>query len=99
MLDLEKALLALTIVGLVLGAWGIVWVRTSRASGRVSWGRRLFVGTLVVLGAASGVAAFHQADGLIPLGLSSGFLVVGMLWEAPAVIPRELDASAQPENT
>jgi len=29
------------------------------------------------------VAALHRADGLIPLGLSSGFLLVGMLWELP----------------
>ena len=29
------------------------------------------------------LAAMHRAEGVIPLGLSSGFLVIGMLWETP----------------
>jgi hypothetical protein len=28
-------------------------------------------------------AAFYQADGIIPLGLLAGLLVVAMLWETP----------------
>jgi hypothetical protein len=83
MFDLETALLAFTGLGLVLGTWGILWTRMSRARKRVSWGQAVFVATLIGLGASGAVAAFHLADGLAPLGLLAGFLVIGMLWEVP----------------
>ena len=83
MANLEIGLLMLTIVGLLLGCCAISWARTSRKQARIFLGRCLFVGTLIFLGASGSVAALHRADGLIPLGLSSGFLLVGMLWELP----------------
>jgi hypothetical protein len=81
--DLEVCLLAFTAVGLALGSWGIWWARVSRVRKRASFGRGLFTGTLVFLGGSSLLAAFHEADGLAPLGLSAGLLVTGMLWEVP----------------
>jgi hypothetical protein len=81
--DLEQWLVALTVLGLVLGGWGIWWARAGKARGRTSLGRGLFVGTLMILGGAGLVAAFHRADGVIGLGLSAGLLVSAMVWEAP----------------
>ena len=83
MLDLETCLLTFAVLGLVVGAWGVVWARTSRRRGLISCGRGLFIGTILFLGAASLLAAFHRADGILPLGLSAGALVVAMLWEIP----------------
>ena len=80
---LEFALFGLMALGLVLGSWGIAWARMSRLQKRISWGQTLFVGTLVGLGATGLVAAFHRADGLAPLGLLSGFLLIAMVWEMP----------------
>ena len=81
--DLEVVLLMVTCVGLLMGAWGILWTRASCTKDRILVGRWLFVGTLFVLGGSSLVAAFNQADGLAPLGLSAGLLVSLMLVEAP----------------
>lgn len=80
MRELELWLTMAALIGFALGGWGILWARIGQASGRTSWGRALSVGALVFLGAGSVVAAFHRADGLVPLGLSAGFLVVGLLW-------------------
>jgi hypothetical protein len=80
---LEDCFCILALFGLVLGTWGIIWARTSQTRGLISWGKGLFVGTLLFQGAASLLAAFHRADGLVPLGLSAGALVVMMLWESP----------------
>jgi hypothetical protein len=90
--ELEPALVVLTFAGWLLGSWGILWARTSRVQGRASWGRTLFLGALVCLGASSLVAAVHRADGLAPLGLSAGLLVVGMLWESPRRVGRETES-------
>jgi hypothetical protein len=85
---LEVWLLALTLIGLVAGIFAIIWARTTRAGTRVSWGRRLFICTLLFLGGACLVAAFHRADGLVHLGLSAGSLVICMLWDpAPPGLP------------
>jgi hypothetical protein len=81
--ELELWLLALALVGLVLGAWGILWARFSRTSGRSLCGRGMFIVAIVFLAVTSSVAAFHRAEGLVPLGLTAGFLVIGMLWEVP----------------
>ena len=89
LVDLETCFLALAVLGLVLGTWGIVWARTSRTRGLISCGRGLFIGAILFLGAASLLAAFHRADGLLPLGLSAGALVVAMLWEIPSPAWRE----------
>jgi len=81
--ELESCLLALAFIGLALGTWGILWARFSRASIRSLWGRSMFVAAIVFLAVSSSVAAFHRAEGLVPLGLTAGFLVIGMLWEMP----------------
>lgn len=79
----ETYLLWLTASGLVLGIWGIAWARSSGVAWRATSGRWLFVLALLLLGSASLVAASHRSDGLVPLGLTCTFLVVGMLWETP----------------
>jgi hypothetical protein len=81
--SLERAFLALTLVGLVFGCWGIAWARTSRRRGKVLFGRLLFLAAILVLGGSAGAAALHRAEGLVPLGLVSGFLIMVMLWEVP----------------
>jgi hypothetical protein len=83
MSDFEFGLLALAILGLILGSWGIFWARVCRRRGLVVAGRSLFLVTLLFMGAGCLVAAFHRAHGLVPLGLSAGLLVVLMLWEVP----------------
>ena len=88
----ETWLLALTVLGLVLGGWGVVWARTGCSRGGIYMGRGLFVATLLFLGASSLLAAWHRADGLAPLGLSAGFLVIFMLWEAPSAAGRDSQA-------
>jgi len=82
--ELELLLVGLALAGLLLGSWGILWARFSHASNRTSWGRSMFVVSIVFLAVSSSVAAFHRAEGLVPLGLTAGFLVIGMLWEVPA---------------
>jgi len=79
--QLDLVLRLLTLAGGSLGGWAIVWARTSRHPGRAAWGRLLFVCTLLGLGVAGLVAAGFLADGLAPLGLCAGLLVVGMLWD------------------
>ena len=93
---LTLALLALTAAGVVLGTWGICWARGSRHPERAAQGRRLFVLALLFLGVCGLVAAGSRADALVPLGLSAGLLVVGMVWE-PAP-DRALSESGPPEG-
>jgi hypothetical protein len=80
----EMWLLALMVIGLVVGGCGIVWTRVAGSPSGIYMGRGLFIGTLLFLGASTWLAARHRADGLAPLGLSAGFLVIFMLWEAPS---------------
>jgi hypothetical protein len=87
--ELEIWLMALALVGLALGTWGIVWARFSQISSRSLCGRGMFVVAIVSLAVTSSVAAFHRAEGLVPLGLTAGLLVVGMLWEVPPQAERE----------
>ena len=91
MSSFETWLFALTIIGLLLGACGIVWAKTGGSRGGIYLGRGLFIATLLFLGGSSLLAAWHRADGLPPLGLSAGFLVIFMLWEAPSGGRREPD--------
>ena len=58
-------------------------VRVKPTALRARLGQRLFVVTLLSLGAVALFAAFARADGLAPLGLISGLLTVGMVWESP----------------
>jgi hypothetical protein len=81
---LEIWLCALLVVCVVAGGWAILMTRANRGEYGMAWGRGLFVGTLFVLGGCTMVAAFHRAESLVPLGLVTGVLVVGMLWESPA---------------
>ncbi len=80
----ELLVLIATFVGLLLGSFCIYWARVRPCPRRERWGCRLFIATLLGLGAVALFAAFMHADGLAPLGLLSGLLTVGMLWESPA---------------
>src|ERR1700751_3082398 len=79
----EVSLFLLTILAVFIGSWAIFWARSVVDATRRFWGRWFFVATLCVLGAGGLMAAWHKADGLVPLGLAAGFLVIGMLWESP----------------
>ena len=79
----ELAVLCATLAGLLVGICSIYWVRVRPCPRRACWGRRLFVVTLLSLGGMAFFAAVMHADGLAPLGLLSGLLIVGMLWEGP----------------
>ena len=81
--DIEIWLLLLAVTGVVLGTWGIIWVRSSSSPVLIFCGRGIFVATLLFMGTSCLVAASYRADGLIHLGLSAGFLVIFMLWESP----------------
>src|SRR5436305_1059467 len=89
----EICLLCGTVLITISGGWAIFWARVAVDPGRRLWGRRLFVATLLLFAASALVAAWHKADGLVPLGLSAGFLVIGMLWENPGAAAR----TPQPE--
>jgi hypothetical protein len=85
MSHLETWLWLVAIVSLLLGGWGVCWARSEEV--RAWWGRRLFVATLLVLGASGLVGAVARADGTITLGLLAGFLLIAMLWETPILLP------------
>lgn len=97
MAHLEFWLFSGAFCGLALGVLAVFWVRGRGPAGGFG-GRLLFIGTLLALGGASLVAAFHRADGLVPLGLSSGFLVVAMLIESPHPADGEASALASAEE-
>ena len=79
----EFAFLVTSLIGLLIGSGCIYWAKVRPTARRAAWGRRLFIVTLLVLGLAGLIAALIRADGLAPLGLLSGLLIVGMLWESP----------------
>ena len=79
----ELTVLIVTLGGLLTGIGSIYLVRVRPSDRHARWGRRVFVGTLLCLGGVGFLAAFLHADGLAPLGLLSGLLTVGMLWESP----------------
>ncbi len=83
MSSLELCLAGFALGCVLLGGLSICWAKMEHA-GAVRWGRRLFVLALSGLGAVGLAAAFARAEGLAPLGLVGGFLVVAMLWESPA---------------
>ena len=87
----EMTVLIATILGATLGGCCIYWVRGRPSTQQARWGRRLFVVTLLSLGVTALFAALVRADGLAPLGLLSGLLIVGMLWESPTpALPDEI---------
>ena len=77
----ELIVLIATLVGLLSGGCCIYWVKVWPHTRHAWWGQRLFVVTLLSLGGMALFAALVHADGLAPLGLLSGLLTVGMLWE------------------
>ena len=79
----ELTVLIATLAGLLMGGCCIYWVKAHPSARHARWGRRLFVVTLLCLGGVALFAAIVHADGLAPLGLLSGMLIVGMLWEGP----------------
>jgi hypothetical protein len=82
---LEFGVLIFTLLAAVVGIWSIYWVRVRPHCWRGRGGRILFIVNFLALGAIGLVAAFTRAQGLSPLGLVAGLLVVGMLWEGPAI--------------
>lgn len=93
--ELDFCLSALTLSGLIFGIWGILWTRLSRGDVRVLWGRGLFVLSLLALGGSSLVAAMNRSEALVPLGLSAGMLLVGMLWEGPRAVWQQPDTGSR----
>lgn len=89
MMLVELAVLIATVVGLFMGGGCIYWVKVKPCPRRARWGRWLFILTLVSLGVVALIAAILRADGLAPLGLLSGMLIVGMLWEGPVPAVQE----------
>jgi hypothetical protein len=89
-LELEHFLPPVTLICLGLGIWGICWGQ-SCSSRKIAMGRQVSVINLLLLGATALVAAFHRAGGLLPLGLSAGFLIIGMLWESPYPVSNEAE--------
>src|SRR5947209_1014352 len=90
----DTCLFLVTALGFLAGAWAIGWARTASNPTRRLYGRWIFVATLCLLGAGAFAAAWQHADGLVPLGLSAGFLVIGMLVESPAqklAVPLDAD--------
>ena len=98
MARLELWLYVSALAGLSLGILGVAWARSSRHAPRSSLGRLLFVGTLLVLGAGCVLAAFHRADGLVPLGLSASFLVVAMFLDSPRPVGTNLSVLSPVEE-
>ena len=76
-------LLVATLLMVGLGCWGLSWSRGEEQSRRTRWGRRMCRLSLLFLGAVTMLAALFRAEVLAPLGLLSGLLLVGMLWECP----------------
>jgi hypothetical protein len=87
----ELGLLVITLLGLLTGSCCIYWVNVRPSARRAWWGRCLFIVTLLVLGGAALLAAMNRAEGLAPLGLLCGLLIVGMLWETPVSVAAGTD--------
>jgi hypothetical protein len=92
---LEVFLLIVALLGLSMGSCCIYWVNVRPSARQAWWGRRLFVVALLILGGAALLAAFTHAEGLAPLSLLSGLLIVGMLWENPAAVATD-DSTSTP---
>ena len=82
MTSLNFLFLALSIGILALGGSCLFLVH-GPCSARAKFGRRLFLAVLVSLGVVGLVAAIAFHEGLAPLGLLAGLLVVAMCCELP----------------
>ncbi len=84
--------LSLAAIGLAIGSFLIagscLFLVHCKCQVLAKVGRRLFVAALLALGVVGLLAALAQHEGLAPLGLLAGLLIVAMLWEAPV---RELE--------
>jgi hypothetical protein len=80
---IELWLASLLLCFLFLGGFSISLARSEHHPIRAWWGRALFILVLVALGATGLIGAFLHAEGLAPVGLLGGLLVVAMLWEGP----------------
>jgi hypothetical protein len=78
-----------SVIGFALGVWSIYWARSDYGQRRSWWGRRLYIGTLLLLGGGILVAALTYADGLVSISLIAGILLVAMLWETPVALQDE----------
>ena len=96
--QLESWLFTGALGGLALGVVGVVWARAGGGPAGNPWGRILFMATLLALGGGSLLAAFYRAGGLVPLGLSAGFLVVAMFVESPRPAGAEVRPLAPAEE-
>jgi hypothetical protein len=94
--SLELAVLVLTLITGAVGGWSIYWARVEPPCWRCRGGRILFLVNLLALGAISLIAALARAQGLPPLGLVAGLLIVGMMWDGPARDRRRAPAGVQP---
>jgi hypothetical protein len=83
---MESCLLITGLAGLFLGIWSVHWARSNYSERRAWWGRRLYIATLLLLAATILLAAILRADGLVPLSLLAGMLLVAMLWETPPAL-------------
>jgi hypothetical protein len=81
--ELEGWLLGVLGVVVVLGIWSVWWVRGNHSPLHSLWGGRIFIVTLVILGAGNLVCLTWAVHCLLPYGLSAGWLVIAMLWENP----------------
>jgi hypothetical protein len=97
-LDRELAFLILSLLAAVVGPWSIIRASADLDSPGRSSGRLVFLATLLALGAATVIAAVHQAQGLVPLGLTAGFLVVGILWDGPRPGHHPADLVVKPDE-
>ena len=88
MSTLNGSVLVLTLVNAVVGGLSIYWARAEPQSWRCRGGCILFVLNLLALGIGGLIAASMRAQGLPPLGLVAGLLIVGMMWEGPSASQR-----------
>jgi len=72
----EWWLSGLLVVGLALAAWSL-------RAGRVGRRSILPVATVVFLGVSALIAAAHQAEAVIYLGLVAGAFVAAISWDGP----------------
>jgi hypothetical protein len=76
-------LLFIVLAIVVVAALSIGYARGEPGKRSTRIGRWVFTISLIILGGLAIAAALLQADALAPLGLLSGMLVVGMVWETP----------------
>jgi hypothetical protein len=74
---IELVLLGFLAIGPALAGWSLFGAR----GGPKLWRRALVLSTLLFLGGSALVAAVHQAEMLIYIGLAAGGFIAILLWE------------------